>query len=119
MPKDDKPHLAHSSTGSMPGNTNRVGISTDSSSLVASAALIAGGVLIEPELLGGALLGAGVVYGLPVVGRLLRPVVKNAIRLGFWAASSVSEMASDATHQVQDMVSDARSEYQHHEGPNP
>jgi hypothetical protein len=36
---------------------------TGAGRLVTSAALIGAGMLIEPELLGGALLGAGVMYG--------------------------------------------------------
>jgi hypothetical protein len=49
--------------------------------LLGSAVLIGAGVLVEPELVGGALLGAGVLYALPVMGRIIRPLVTTAVRL--------------------------------------
>jgi|SRR6516225_1042307 hypothetical protein len=80
--------------------------------LIASAALVGAGMLIEPELLGGALLGAGVVYALPLVGQLLRPVMTTAVQLGYSAVASVSDLVAGARDQVQDIVATARSDYQ-------
>ena len=84
--------------------------------LLTSAALIGAGVLIEPELLGGALLGAGVVYGLPFVGQILRPVATTALHLGYSAVAGVADLLSGARDQVQGIVATARSDYQRSRG---
>ncbi|HJU11499.1 MAG TPA: hypothetical protein VJ728_11510 [Candidatus Binataceae bacterium] len=84
--------------------------------LLASAALIGVGVLVEPELLGGALLGAGVVYGLPLVGQLLRPVASTALQLGYSAVASASDLLQNAREQVHDIVATAQSDYQRSRG---
>jgi hypothetical protein len=84
--------------------------------LLTSAALIGAGVLIEPELLGGALLGAGIVYGLPLIGQLLRPVMTGAVQLGFSAVASVSDLLVGARDQVKDIVATARADYQQSRG---
>lgn len=86
-------------------------------SLVTSAALIAAGMLVEPEIVGGALLGAGVVYGLPALGRLLRPVLQTAIDLGYSAASGVSGAVSGMGDEFKSMVAQAREHHEHHERP--
>ena len=72
--------------------------------VVGSAALIAAGAMLEPELLGGALLGAGVIYGFPLIGRVLRPAVNTAMWLGYSAVAAVSEIASQAGKQIQSSV---------------
>jgi hypothetical protein len=79
--------------------------------LLASAALIGAGMLVEPELLGGALLGAGVVYGLPLIGRLLRPVATTAVQLGYSAVAGVGDLLAGARNQVDEIVATARSDY--------
>jgi hypothetical protein len=79
--------------------------------LVVSAALIGAGVLVEPELLGGALLGAGVLYGLPLVAQLVGPFITAAVQLGYSAVASVSDLLTSARDQVQGMVSTARADY--------
>jgi hypothetical protein len=86
--------------------------------LVVSAALIGAGVLVEPELLGGALLGAGVVYGFPLVGRLVSPVITAAVQLGYFAVASVSDLLTGARDQVQGIVATARADYQRSRGPS-
>ncbi len=83
--------------------------------LLTSAALIGVGVLLEPELLGGMLLGAGAVYAartLPIVGGILRPMMRSAIKYSYAAVSKMNEVVSEATEDVQDMVAEARSDYQ-------
>jgi hypothetical protein len=80
--------------------------------LLTSAALIGAGMLVEPELLGGALLGAGVVYAFPVVGRLLRPLATTAVQLGYTAAASVGDLLASAQKEVEGIVATARSDYQ-------
>jgi hypothetical protein len=52
-----------------------------------SAVLIGARVLLEPELVGGALLGARGIYALPLVARILLPVATTAVRLGYYAVN--------------------------------
>jgi hypothetical protein len=80
--------------------------------IIPSAALIGAGLLLEPELLGGALIGAGVVYGLPLVGRILRPIATTAVELGYSAVASVGGLLAGARHEVEGIVANARSGYQ-------
>ncbi len=79
-------------------------------SLLSSAVLIGIGALIEPELLLGMAIGAGIVLAsnrLPnLVGDVLRPMVKTAVKAGYAAAEAVSE----AAEQVQDIVAEVRAE---------
>jgi hypothetical protein len=89
----------------------REGASAGAGRLVGSAALITAGVLLEPELIGGALLGAGVVYGFPFIGRVLRPIVNTAVWLGYSAVAAVSDVASQAGQQIQSSVAEARRQY--------
>ncbi len=84
--------------------------------LLASAALIGAGVLVEPELLGGALLGAGVVYGLPLVSQLLRPAITTTVQLGYSAVASLGDLLASARNEVQGIVATARSDYQRSRG---
>ena len=90
----------------------REGAGAGAGRLVGSAALITAGVLLEPELIGGALLGAGVIYGFPFIGRMLRPVVNTAVWLGYSAVAAVSEVASQAGQQLQSSVAEARRQYE-------
>jgi hypothetical protein len=83
--------------------------------MLGPAALIGAGLLIEPELLGGALLGAGLVYGLPLIGRVLRPVVRTAVEFGYSAAATVNELVNDAGQGIKDMVAEVRSDDQRSE----
>ena len=82
----------------------------DGARVLGSVAMIGAGLLVEPELLGGALLGAGVFYGLPLIGGVLRPVASTAVRFGYSAAATVSEALSQAGQQMQRIVADARSQ---------
>ena len=80
--------------------------------IIGSAALIGAGMLLEPELLGGALIGAGVVYGLPVIGVILRPVATTAVQLGYSVVASVGDLLTGASDQVQGIVANARAGYE-------
>jgi hypothetical protein len=64
-------------------------------SLLTSAALIGIGTLIEPELLAGMVIGAGIVFAskwLPdLVGAVLRPVVKTTVKAGYAVVEAVSK----------------------------
>jgi hypothetical protein len=87
----------------------------DVGSLLPAAALIGIGALIEPELLGGMLLGAGAVLAtraLPIVGGILRPIVSTVVRAGYAAAMKANEVVSEASEDVQDMIAKARSDYE-------
>ena len=87
----------------------------DSSSLLTSAALIGVGALLQPELLGGMLLGAGAVYAgraLPVVRGVLRPMLKTIVRAGYMAVAKANEVISEASEDVQDMIAEARTDYE-------
>jgi hypothetical protein len=96
--------------------------SSESGSWLASAAVIGVGALIEPELLGGMLLGAGAVYAsrsLPAIGGFMRPLMKSIVKVGYEAATKATELIAEATEDIQDMVAEVRSERQsqsHHSG---
>jgi Protein of unknown function (DUF5132) len=85
-----------------------------SRSTMTAAALIGVTALVEPELLMGMAIGAGLAVAsnwLPdVFGGVVRPMVKTAIKAGYTAASAAREMMSEATEGVQDIVAEARSE---------
>jgi hypothetical protein len=101
--------------GTQQTETNKLPVNwtgMDGRSVALSVALIGAGVLIEPELLGGVLLGAGVIYGLPFVGRLLQPVAKNAIGVGYTAMRTVGDAMSTAGRTVTGAVSSAGREMQ-------
>jgi hypothetical protein len=113
MPQENKSAIVTAS-GAIPEGTRGV-LDGDAGRLLASAALIGAGALVEPELLGGALLGAGIMYGLPIAGRILRAAATTVVRLGYSAASSVGGVVSEARHQVEGIVADAKSGYQRSE----
>jgi len=85
-----------------------------SRSTLTAAALIGVTALVEPELLMGMAIGAGLALAsswLPdVVGGTVRPLVKTAIKAGYAAASAAREMVSEASESVQDIVAEAQSE---------
>ncbi|MCL6582753.1 MAG: DUF5132 domain-containing protein [bacterium] len=60
------------------------------------------------------LVGAGVALVapviLPLVGHLLRPVVKSAIKGGMIISGKVREMAAEASEQISDLVAEVRAE---------
>lgn len=82
--------------------------------LASSAALIGIGALIEPELLGGMLLGAGAVYlsrNFGIISGVLRPVLGTVVRVGYAVAMKANEVVAEASEDVQDMIAEARTEY--------
>ena len=72
--------------------------------IIGSAALIGAGMLLEPELLGGALIGAGVVYGLPLIGLILRPLATTAVQLGYSVVASLGDLLSGARDEAKGVV---------------
>ena len=72
--------------------------------------------LLELAFPGGALLAAGVAVG-AAFGRQLRPVAKQAIKLGLTAGAMAQEAAAEMYERGQDLVAEARHEHaQEHEG---
>lgn len=85
-----------------------------SGSMLTTGALIGVAALIQPELLVGMAIGAGIAMvsnWLPdLVGGTIRPLVKTAIKAGYAAATMAREMVSEASESVSDMVAEARAE---------
>jgi Protein of unknown function (DUF5132) len=85
-----------------------------SRSMLTTGALIGVAALVQPELLVGMAVGAGIAMAsnwLPdLVGGTVRPLVKTAIKAGYAAATMAREMVSEASESVQDMVAEARAE---------
>jgi len=85
-------------------------------SLLTSAALIGVGALIEPELLAGMAIGAGIVLAsrwFPnIVGDLVRPVAKTAVKAGYAAATAAREVVAEVAEEVEDMMAEARAEHE-------
>jgi hypothetical protein len=92
--------------------------------LLTSATLMGVAALIEPELLAGMAIGAGIllfsgvvtnvvsaILRPVVVGGVLRPVVKAAVKAGYQAVEQTREIIAEATEDVQDMVAEARAEH--------
>ncbi len=82
---------------------------------LATAALVGVGVaILEPEFIPGMLIGAGALLApkiLPGLGNLLRPMVKGVVKAGYAATMAVRESVAEAGENVQDMVAEARAEY--------
>jgi hypothetical protein len=92
----------------------QTGSQPDNRSMLTTAALIGVVALIEPELLVGMAMGAGIAMAsswLPdVTGAAVRPIVKTAIKAGYAAASMAREAFAEASEGVQDIVAEARAE---------
>jgi hypothetical protein len=90
------------------------GLQLDNRSMLTTAALIGVAALIEPELMVGMAIGAGVAMAsnwLPdAVGGTFRPMLKTAIKAGYAAASMAREAVAEASESVQDIVAEARAE---------
>ena len=88
----------------------------DGVTIVSAAALLGLGAIIQSEILAGMAIGAGVVLAARAASRLttdvVRPLAKTAIKAGYAAASKLSELAAEAGEEVQDLVAEARSEYE-------
>jgi Protein of unknown function (DUF5132) len=85
-----------------------------SRSMLTTGALIGVAALIQPELLVGMAVGAGIVMAsnwLPdFFSATVRPLVKTAIKTGYAATTMAREMVSEASESIQDMVAEARAE---------
>jgi hypothetical protein len=88
------------------------GLSEQAGSLATTAMVLGGIALLQPELIAGMAVGAGVAL---LSGRMpkiavntLRPAVKAAVQ----AAYSAVEVVAQAAEEIQDMVAEARSEHE-------
>jgi hypothetical protein len=85
-----------------------------SGTVLTTGALIGVVALIQPELLVGMAVGAGIAMAsnwLPdLVGGTVRPLLKTAIKASYSAATMAREMISEASESVSDMVAEARAE---------
>jgi hypothetical protein len=83
-------------------------------SVLTTGALIGVAALIQPELLVGMAVGAGIAMTsnwLPdVVSGLVRPLMKTAIKASYAAATMAREMVSEASESVEDILAEARAE---------
>ncbi len=95
--------------------TEQHSMQLDNRSMLTTAGLIGVAALIQPELLVGMAIGAGLAMAsnwLPdLVGGTVRPMVKTAIKAGYAAASMAREVVAEASESVQDIVAEARAEH--------
>lgn len=49
---------------------------------------------------------------LPIVGAVVRPVAKGAMKGGLYLADSAQQLIAEGAEQVSDLVAEARAEYQ-------
>lgn len=109
MPKEEKEVTRKAVTAGRP-----VEDGAQTPSLLTSAALIGIGALIEPELLAGMAIGAGIVlvsrWFPNIVGDLVRPVARTAVKAGYAAATAAREVVAEVTEEVEDLMAEARAE---------
>jgi hypothetical protein len=80
-------------------------------SFVTTALVLGGIALLQPELMAGMAVGAGIVLlsgHMPKVTEALRPALKAAVEVAYSAA----EVVARATEELQDMVAEARAEHE-------
>lgn len=81
---------------------------------IATVAVIGiGAALIEVEWIPGILIGIGAMLApklFPGLTGAMRPVVRSAVRGGYYAAMKAQEVVSEATEQVEDLIAEVRSE---------
>lgn len=85
-----------------------------SRTVLTTGALIGVAALLEPELLVGMAVGAGIAtvsnWFPDLVGGTVRPLVRTAIKASYAAAMMAREMVSEASETMSDMVAEARAE---------
>jgi hypothetical protein len=68
---------------------------------------------VEAELLPGLLIGVGAMLApklVPGVGKVVRPLGKILVRVGYEVAVKAQEIVAEASEQVQDMVAEIKTE---------
>jgi hypothetical protein len=73
--------------------------------------------LLESVLPGGVYLALGLALG-AAFSRQLRPVAKEAMKVGMSFAARAEEVAAEAYERGQDLVAEARYEYEQENGDN-
>ena len=71
--------------------------------------------LVETFIPGGALIGIGVAIG-AAFSKQLRPVAKEAIKVGMNVAGQMQQAAAEAYERTQDLVAEARYEHDSQDG---
>jgi|SRR5579875_511371 hypothetical protein len=97
----------HSATGT--AHATGESMAWNANSMAASALVLGGIALLQPELIPGMAIGAGVTLlssRMPGVNAVLRPALKAAVK----AAYAAAEMVAQAAEEFQDMVAEARAE---------
>jgi hypothetical protein len=77
--------------------------------LIAGAAV----AVLAPELLVGMAVGVAAVTApriLPIIGNVMDPIFRTAVKAGYGAAVKAREMAAEAGEQIQDIVAEAKAE---------
>jgi hypothetical protein len=103
----------HATTGDSTGSTTNQSTDSTGSPLLTTAIAGAAIAVLAPELLPGMAVGVVAVMApkiLPVVGNIMNPIFKTAVRAGYGAAVKAREMASEAGEQIQDIVAEAKAE---------
>ncbi len=98
---------------------NESGLEREGPSLATAALVGAGLAILEPEFIPGMLIGAGALLApkiLPGLGGMLRPMVKGVVKAGYAASMTVREAVAEAGENMQDIVAEARAEYEYHNG---
>lgn len=91
----------------------------EAATLASTAGMIGlAALIVEPEMLAGIVLGAGLVYASTflsgIVSAIVTPVVKTAVKAGYSVAATASEMAAEVTETMHDAVAEARAEHAVH-----
>jgi Protein of unknown function (DUF5132) len=85
-----------------------------SGTMLTTGALIGVAALLEPELLMGMAVGAGIAmvsnWFPDLVGGTVRPLVRTALKASYAAATMAREIASEASETMSDMVAEVRAE---------
>lgn len=85
------------------------GGSTVTTTLITGAAV----AILAPGLLPGMAIGIAAIYAprlFPVLGSIMRPLVKMAVQTGYSAALKTREAMGEASEQFQDLVAEAQAE---------
>jgi Protein of unknown function (DUF5132) len=93
----------------------RTGYGFEDSSLTSTVVAGVAVALLKPELLAGMAIGVAATMGprlIPVVGSVLRPIFSTVVRAGYATVAAGREVAAEANEQLQDMVAEARADYE-------
>jgi hypothetical protein len=101
----------HVATGTAHAGATEETTALSANSLATTALVLGGIALLQPELIAGMAIGAGVTLlsgHMPKISDALRPALKAAVKAAYTAA----EVVAQAAEEVQDMVAEARAEHE-------